>query len=124
MDELEQSVHWSQYQPETQWEALQLLKAWNFPVCPRAEKYSSIDDIFDYIHKYETPEAQEQFPYATDGAAIKVNSIPQQLALGRVARSYRWAIAYKFPTEIFVTKLLDIQFQVGRTGTYLIERTN
>ena len=102
-------------------ECLSLLKSWRFPICPRAEQHNNFDTIFSYIHKYETEEQQNKFPYVTDGVAIKVNSIEQQLSLGRVARSYKWAVAYKFPTEIFITKLLDIKFQIGRSGKLLFE---
>lgn len=116
IEDLEQFVEWSPSQPETQWDCLQLIKSWGFPICPRAQQFSEMTDIFNYIHKYETKESQSKFPYTTDGAVVKVNSIKQQQQIGRVARSYKWSIAYKFPTEIFITKLLDIQFQIGRTG--------
>lgn len=116
LDQLEQSVMWSEHQPATQWECLNLLKQWNFPICPRATVTRSFSDVIDYVHQYESPSMQAEFPYTTDGVAIKVNSLQQQLALGRVSRSYRWATAYKFPTEIYETELVDVHFQIGRTG--------
>lgn len=55
-------------------------------------------------------------PYEIDGIVIKVDSLDQQEELGYTAKSPRWAIAYKFPAEEVVTKLLDIELNVGRTG--------
>ena len=55
-------------------------------------------------------------PYEIDGIVIKVDSLHQQEELGFTAKSPRWAIAYKFPAEEVVTKLLDIELSVGRTG--------
>ena len=116
IDQLELQVEYSKYQPSSHFECLNLLKKWNLPICPRAEKHTSFDTILPYIHQHETFEQQEKFPYVTDGVVVKVDSIEQQQSLGRVARSYKWAIAYKFPTQIYTTKLLDIQFQIGRSG--------
>jgi DNA ligase (NAD+) len=116
IDQLEQQVEWSPQQPVSQWDCLQQLREWGYPICPRAELFSEFNKAIDYVHRFESKEAQAQFPYVTDGVAIKVNSIPQQLALGHIARSYRWAAAYKFPTEILGTRLLGVNFQIGRTG--------
>ncbi len=55
-------------------------------------------------------------PYDIDGIVIKVNDLDQQDEMGFTQKSPRWAIAYKFPAEEVVTKLLDIELSIGRTG--------
>ena len=114
----EGNVRWSSKQPQTQVEGLKLLESMKFEVCPRAilSNKNIKEDCFPLIHEYQIPANQQQFPFITDGVVIKLNSLENQLKLGRIARSYRWAIAYKFPTDSFITKLNDIQFQIGRTG--------
>src|SRR5699024_8675513 len=57
-----------------------------------------------------------ELPFGIDGVVFKVNSLEQQQVLGFIARAPRWAIAYKFPAQEELTKLLDIEVQVGRTG--------
>lgn len=74
----------------------------------------SIDDVLKYIEEWQ--EKRPSLPYEIDGIVIKVDSYGQQNALGTTVKSPRWAIAYKFPAEEVVTKLLDIEISVGRTG--------
>ncbi|WAA09196.1 NAD-dependent DNA ligase LigA [Fervidibacillus albus] len=73
-----------------------------------------IDEVMDYIAYWQ--EKRPDLPYEIDGIVIKVNRYDQQTRLGATAKSPRWAIAYKFPAEEVVTKLLEIELNVGRTG--------
>lgn len=78
------------------------------------KKCKTIEEVFQYI-QYWT-ENRSTLPYEIDGIVIKVDSFKQQAELGNTAKSPRWAIAYKFPAEEVVTKLIDIELNVGRTG--------
>lgn len=77
--------------------------------------FDSIDDVVEYIEHWT--ENRGTLGYEIDGMVIKVNSFAQRDELGFTAKSPRWATAYKFPAEKKKTKLLDIQIEVGRTGT-------
>ncbi|OCS86963.1 NAD-dependent DNA ligase LigA [Caryophanon tenue] len=74
----------------------------------------SIDEVLAYIEKWTT--ARPDLPYEIDGIVIKVDSFAQQDELGFTAKSPRWATAYKFPAEEVMTKLVDIELTIGRTG--------
>ncbi|KQL51433.1 aromatic ring-opening dioxygenase LigA [Heyndrickxia shackletonii] len=93
---------------------LDLLEKLGFKVNKEREKCSNIDEVIEYVKKWT--ERRPNLPYEIDGIVIKVNSLEQQQELGTTAKSPRWAIAYKFPAEEVVTKLLDIELSVGRTG--------
>jgi DNA ligase (NAD+) len=99
---------------ETQWEILELLKSWGFPVNPEARHIESFDEVHEYCRSMEA--ARDRLPYEIDGAVIKINSIACQEELGVVGREPRWAIAYKFPPRQGTTRLLEIPVNVGRTG--------
>jgi DNA ligase (NAD+) len=73
------------------------------------------DDLLKAIH--ELDELRKGLPYETDGAVIKVNAFTDQQELGSTSKAPRWAIAYKYQPEQAETKVLDIDIQVGRTGT-------
>lgn len=75
---------------------------------------TTIDEVLAYIEKWTT--ARPDLPYEIDGIVIKVDSFAQQDELGFTAKSPRWAIAYKFPAEEVMTKLVDIELTIGRTG--------
>src|SRR6266567_3276176 len=98
-----------------QWEALQLIRDWGFPVNPHIQLAKSLDEVWDYCKKWE----KERFnlPYEIDGVVIKINDLVQQQELGSVARDPRWAIAFKYPPIQVATKLLDIRVNIGRTGS-------
>lgn len=94
-----------------------LMKAreWGFNVPPYIGLCHNIDEILDFIHKWDVE--RKNLPVPIDGIVIKVNSIKQQLQLGNTAKSPRWAVAYKFKAERVETRLLSVDYQVGRTGS-------
>ena len=97
------------------YECLQHAARWGFKVSPAMRKCSTLDEVFEYINYWDTE--RKNLPVATDGIVIKVNSLAQQNSLGYTAKVPRWAIAYKFQAEKAVTRLNEITYQVGRTGT-------
>jgi len=91
-----------------------LLEKNGFPVSPTYRKCKNIDEVLQYIADWE--EKRNNLPLNTDGIVIKVNDLGQQERLGFTAKSPRWAIAYKYPSEIAHTIIESISYQVGRTG--------
>ena len=102
------------YGIDSHWEMLAYLEQLGFPSNKEREFCETIDDVLAFIEKWT--EARPNLPYEIDGIVIKVNRYAHQDELGFTAKSPRWAIAYKFPAEEVVTKLLDIELTVGRTG--------
>lgn len=100
------------------YENLMAAAAWGFQVVPKngnsIRKATSVEEIFDFINYWDRE--RKNLPVATDGIVLKVNSLRQQRALGFTAKSPRWAIAYKFKAERACTQLLEVTYQVGRTG--------
>ncbi len=99
---------------ETQWEVLKTLPKWGLRTNPHVRKCKSIDEVLDYYH--EMNEKRETLPYEIDGTVIKVDRLDLQARLGEIARSPRWAMAFKFQPKQETTKIIDIRPQVGRTG--------
>lgn len=96
------------------YQRLQQLKEWGLPVCPEIRL---VEGTAAALHYYQQILAKRAtLPYEIDGVVIKVSNLAQQQALGFVARAPRWAIAFKFPAQEMLTTLLDVDFQVGRTG--------
>ncbi|MCB9016655.1 MAG: NAD-dependent DNA ligase LigA [Lentimicrobiaceae bacterium] len=95
-------------------ERLGLLKEWGFKVCDIKARCKNIQEVLGFIE--EIGRERNQLAYDIDGVVIKVNSISQQQKLGFTAKSPRWAIAYKYKAEEAKTRLLSIDYQVGRTG--------
>ena len=93
---------------------LEQLKSWGMPISRELKIASSLEDCLDYYR--DIGERRTQLPYEIDGVVFKVNSIAAQRELGFRAREPRWAIAHKFPAMEELTELLDVEFQVGRTG--------
>ena len=91
------------------------LKEWGLKPVPFARLFHGLREIFA-LHE-EMERRREDLPYEIDGLVIKVNSLELQRRLGEIARSPRWAIAYKFKPRQATTQILNIQAQVGRTGT-------
>jgi DNA ligase (NAD+) len=94
---------------------LQSLKEWGLKPVPFTQLFHGLSGIFAYHRELES--RREDLPYEIDGLVIKVNSLELQRRLGEIARSPRWAIAYKFKPRRATTRILNIQAQVGRTGT-------
>jgi len=94
---------------------LQVLKEWGLKPVSHIRICHSLKEIFAYHQEMER--RRDQLPYEIDGLVIKVNSLELQRRLGEIARSPRWAAAYKFKPRQATTRIIDIQAQVGRTGT-------
>jgi DNA ligase (NAD+) len=101
--------------PETQWDALEGLRALGFPVNPHVHRAATLDEVIEYCANSE--KKRDSFDYEIDGVVVKVNDFALQGRLGVVARDPRWAIAFKFKPREARTKLVDIAITVGRTGT-------
>ncbi|MDK8643505.1 NAD-dependent DNA ligase LigA [Niallia taxi] len=95
-------------------QGLDLLDDLGFKTNKERQRCASIEDVLQYVEGWQ--EKRPHLPYEIDGIVIKVDSLEQQDELGTTAKSPRWAIAYKFPAEEVVTKLLNIELSVGRTG--------
>jgi len=95
-------------------EGLDLLDTLGFKTNKERRKCATIEDVLEYIEGWQ--EKRPHLPYEIDGIVIKVDGLAQQEQLGTTAKSPRWAIAYKFPAEEVVTKLIQIELNVGRTG--------
>lgn len=99
---------------ESQSENLELLKQMGFRVNPDYRVCRNIDEVLEVCKEFEAK--RDSLEYEIDGAVIKVNSIRQQNILGSIAKSPRWAVAYKFKAKQAFTFVRDIVWQVGRTG--------
>ncbi|MCQ2148040.1 MAG: NAD-dependent DNA ligase LigA [Bacteroidales bacterium] len=95
-------------------QALDAAASWGLPVSDKRKICHNIEEIEDYINYWDTQ--RKNLPYPTDGIVIKINELAFQRTLGYTAKSPRWAVAYKFKAESALTKLLSIDYQVGRTG--------
>lgn len=98
----------------THYESLQALRERGFKVSEFIKRCSTLEEVFLYIETME--QLRPELPFDIDGVVIKVNNYMQQEELGYTAKSPRWAIAYKFKAERVATRLLDVIYQVGRTG--------
>lgn len=99
---------------KTHYEQLQQLKSWGLPVSSEIKVCDELSQVFAYYQDILT--RRSDLPFEIDGVVMKVNDIAQQQTLGFVAKSPRWAIAYKFPAQEEMTLLEGVDFQVGRTG--------
>lgn len=95
-------------------QALKAASDWGLPVSDKRRICRSIEEIEGFINHWDTE--RKNLPYATDGIVIKVNELPYQEELGYTSKFPRWAVAYKFKAEQALTKLISIDYQVGRTG--------
>jgi DNA ligase (NAD+) len=93
---------------------LESLSIWGFKINPFVETVTGVNGCVDYYEKMSSQ--RDDLPYDIDGIVYKVNDLTLQKRLGFVAKAPRWAIARKFPAQEEITRLIDVEFQVGRTG--------
>ena len=98
----------------SQYESLKKMRSWGFKVPNTSMISNSLSDVFSYIDKWNKD--RFNLPYEIDGIVIKVNDFDHQKSLGYTAKAPRWAVAYKFNSEQIKTKLLSVEYQIGRTG--------
>ncbi len=96
------------------WATLEWLRSAGFRTNPHAARCDSLDEVKTYVRTWT--ERRVTVDYDTDGVVIKVDDVAQQAELGATAQAPRWALAYKFPAEQAITRLVDITINVGRTG--------
>ena len=104
----------SQVSADTQWDMMQQIKDWGFPIEPHLTRCETVADMLSVYKQIEVN--RPDLDYDIDGVVYKVNRLDWQARLGYVSRAPRWATAHKFPPEQAVTLLNDIEIQVGRTG--------
>ena len=98
----------------SQYQCLSWLRGQGFPVQGTECLCRGSEEVFDYIERWS--DGRFSLPYVTDGVVIKVDDLASWPALGATAKAPRWAVAYKFPPEEKLTKLIKIEVSVGRTG--------
>jgi DNA ligase (NAD+) len=99
----------------THQESLRLLKKFGFPVNPHIQVFDAIAEVIKYCESWASK--RNELPYDTDGLVIKVDNFAQRRRLGTTSKSPRWVVAFKFPAEQALTKLVSIDLQVGKQGT-------
>lgn len=99
---------------QTHSQRLVQLQGWGLPLCKQIATADGVEQCLDYYQNIA--QQREALNYDIDGVVFKVDDIELQLQLGFVSRAPRWAIAQKFPAQEEMTQLLDVEFQVGRTG--------
>lgn len=100
--------------PNTHYDRLQWLKSIGIPVNPEIRLCNGTDEVLDFYRDIQNK--RSSLGYDIDGTVLKINSIALQEKLGFISKAPRWAIAYKFPAQEELTRLNDVEFQVGRTG--------
>lgn len=98
----------------THYDNMKAAKMWGFQISDYQKHCSNLSEVFDYINKIE--EQRDKLGFDIDGVVVKVNEYELQQELGFTAKSPRWAIAYKYKAEAAESVLLDVTYQVGRTG--------
>ena len=100
--------------PNTHYDRLQWLKSIGIPVNPEIRLCNGADEVLDFYRDIQNK--RSALGYDIDGTVLKINDIVLQEKLGFISKAPRWAIAYKFPAQEELTRLNDVEFQVGRTG--------
>ncbi|MEP4546780.1 MAG: NAD-dependent DNA ligase LigA [Saccharospirillum sp.] len=100
--------------PVTHYDTLNALAGWGLKINPESRVVTGLEEMLAYYQ--QLLDRRDQLPYEIDGIVYKINSFQLQQRLGFVSRAPRWAIARKFPAQEELTRLLDVEFQVGRTG--------
>jgi len=99
---------------DTHWQVLQTLRKWGFQVYDNLRLCIGSEKCLEYYNSIL--EVRDSLDFEIDGVVFKINSLAEQTTLGAKTRQPRWLVAYKFPARQETTKLLDVRFQVGRTG--------
>jgi DNA ligase (NAD+) len=100
--------------PDRHSEIIDALGEWGLKTCPERDVVHGVDGCLSYYERIGAK--RDRLPYDIDGVVYKVDSLVMQRELGFVARAPRWAVAHKFPAQEELTKVLGVEFQVGRTG--------
>jgi len=99
---------------DSHYKSLNLAQEWGLPISPYTKVCGNIEEVIEYLDYWDIE--RKSLPYPTDGVVIKVDDLNYQKILGFTAKSPRWATAYKFKPEQALSKLLSVDYQVGRTG--------
>lgn len=102
------------YEIKTHYDSLKYMEKLGFTINPNIILASNIQEVIEYVKEWTIK--REKLPYEIDGIVIKVNNFKDQKQLGYTSRTPKWAIAYKFPAQEVLTKIIDVEFCVGRTG--------
>ncbi len=102
-------------EPSSHIEFLAQLKSWGIPVNPRAVRCATIDEAIAVVEAFAPQRAA--LPYGVDGMVVRVDAFAQQAQLGVTEKSPRWIVAFKYPAQRERTRLVDVQWQVGKGGT-------
>ena len=102
------------FEPVLQSQSYQALAAWGLPVSGHTRLLSTVDELTEHIAYWG--EHRHDVEHEIDGIVVKIDEVSAQRRLGSTSRAPRWAIAFKYPPEEAITKLLDIRVNVGRTG--------
>ena len=100
--------------PDSQYQNMMLLRSLGLPVSPYIESVEGAGGCIDYYQRILAK--RDSLAFDIDGVVFKLDNTHQQALAGKVAKAPRWAVAYKFPAQEVMTQLLDVDFQVGRTG--------
>ena len=99
---------------DSHYQNLETARQWGLKVSTVSKKCRTLQEIFEFLAHWDVE--RKDFPVATDGVVLKVDSLQQQRNLGFTSKFPRWAIAYKFSAEQAITRLESVTYQVGRTG--------
>lgn len=100
---------------KTAWEFFDALDRWDVPINEHRRLCGSMDEVLAHVRKWD--DERRELPYETDGLVIKIDRFDQREALGATSRFPRWCVAYKYEPEQAETRLIGVDFQVGKLGT-------
>lgn len=100
--------------PGSHYKVLQCFQKWGLRINSESEVVDGVNACVDYFNQLS--EKRDSLPYDIDGIVFKVNDLQLQQKLGFISRAPRWAIAHKFPAQEEMTRVVDVEYQVGRTG--------